>query len=36
MAIMGGAKIADKLGLIDNLIDKMDIIAIGGGMANTF
>lgn len=36
MAIMGGAKIADKLGLIDNLIDKMDIIEIGGGMANTF
>lgn len=36
MAIMGGAKIADKLGLIDNLIDKMDVIVIGGGMANTF
>jgi len=36
MAIMGGAKIADKLGLIDNLIEKMDVIAIGGGMANTF
>lgn len=36
MAIMGGAKIADKLGLIDNLIDKMDVIEIGGGMANTF
>lgn len=36
MAIMGGAKIADKLGLIDNLTDKMDVIAIGGGMANTF
>lgn len=36
MAIMGGAKIADKLGLIDNLIDKMDVIEVGGGMANTF
>jgi phosphoglycerate kinase len=36
MAIMGGAKISDKLGLIDNFINKLDIILIGGGMANTF
>lgn len=36
MAIMGGAKVADKLGLIGNLMEKMDIILIGGGMANTF
>jgi phosphoglycerate kinase len=36
MAIMGGAKIIDKLGLIGNLLEKMDIILIGGGMANTF
>nr|WP_054693964.1 phosphoglycerate kinase [Syntrophomonas palmitatica] len=36
MAIMGGAKVADKLGLIDNMLDKMDILLIGGGMANTF
>ncbi|MDD3889241.1 MAG: phosphoglycerate kinase [Syntrophomonadaceae bacterium] len=36
MAIMGGAKIADKIGLIDNFLDKLDTIIIGGGMANTF
>ena len=36
MAIMGGAKIKDKLGLIRNLLGKMDILLIGGGMANTF
>ncbi len=36
MAIMGGAKIKDKLGRIRNLLAKMDILLIGGGMANTF
>lgn len=36
MAILGGAKVADKLSLIGNLIKKMDILLIGGGMANTF
>ena len=36
LAIMGGAKIADKIPLIRNLIDKADEIIIGGGMAYTF
>lgn len=36
VAILGGSKVADKLGLIKNLLDKMDVILIGGGMANTF
>jgi phosphoglycerate kinase len=36
MAILGGSKVADKLKLIKNLLDKMDVILIGGGMANTF
>jgi len=36
MAILGGAKVADKIGLIGNLINKMDILLIAGGMANTF
>ncbi len=36
VAIMGGAKISDKIKLIENLLDKADKILIGGGMANTF
>jgi len=36
MAIIGGAKVSSKLMLIENLIQKMDKIVIGGGMANTF
>lgn len=36
LAILGGAKIADKIPLIDNLLDKADEIVIGGGMAFTF
>src|SRR5262249_27870692 len=36
LAIIGGAKVADKIKLIDNLIDRADEIIIGGGMAFTF
>ena len=36
VAILGGAKIADKIPVIDNLFDKVDSLIIGGGMANTF
>lgn len=35
-AIIGGAKVKDKIGVIDNLLDKVDSLIIGGGMANTF
>lgn len=35
-AIIGGAKIADKIQVIANLMEKADVILIGGGMANTF
>ncbi len=35
-AIIGGAKVSDKIGVIDNLLDKVDSLIIGGGMANTF
>src|SRR3546814_3926837 len=35
-AIMGGAKVSDKLELIDALLDKVDTLLIGGGMAYNF
>jgi len=36
VAIIGGAKVSDKIDVISNLLDKVDTLLIGGGMANTF
>lgn len=36
VAIIGGAKVSDKIGVIENLLGKVNVLIIGGGMANTF
>jgi len=36
VTVIGGAKISDKIGVIENLLGKVDALLIGGGMANTF
>ena len=36
VAVMGGAKVSDKLGVVQNILDKIDALLIGGGMAANF
>ena len=36
LAVVGGAKVSSKIALLNNLVEKVDALAIGGGMANTF
>ena len=35
-AVIGGSKVSSKLGLLENLLDRVDILIVGGGIANTF
>jgi phosphoglycerate kinase len=36
VAVIGGAKLSDKVGLIENLLNRLDVLMVGGGVANTF
>ncbi|MDI6823601.1 MAG: phosphoglycerate kinase [Bacillota bacterium] len=36
LCLLGGAKVSDKIGVIRNLLPRLDVLALGGGMANTF
>ena len=36
VAIVGGAKVSDKIGILENLINTADVLCIGGAIANTF
>lgn len=36
VAVLGGAKVSDKIGIIENLLDRVNVLVIGGAMANTF
>ena len=36
MAVVGGAKVSTKIALLENLVKRVDVLVIGGAMANTF